>query len=807
MMTLLAPNKAQRGFSLLEVLIAVVVLSTGLLALAALQGSLTRNSADAKVRSQVAALLQARMDQIRTTGYSSIPVGTVTDSCATNETVPAANWVPKSFCDQNGLSSMTGNQITSLYSSAVGGSFATPGDATDPAQFKRIEIRASWNDATGTQRQLALTSDISELGLINGIIIPPTDSSTGGQMPIVRQASPATAGVIPIAIGGNDATAATNPRPEILGQGNNQSIVGTKFNVLTYTNETGGVRIQKRIENSLIACKCKYGAAGTNFVNLPEIYRKAQWPAIWDGDTYTVYKPDSTTAAAPGQSLESGEAPGVEQSDLCMECCRDHHDNATTGVAKFDPERLPYASSIPGQSDTGIEKYDLNNSGGLVKVTNTSSGTYIDACRVIRVDGIQRVAADTYRRHFGLLATETVSSKAAATGVPNTTATTAYQQFVKDYLAGYSGTATPSATDADTKFNDSARGLNNPTSISIARPTPVDERYLHARGLYVDHLEQAARDKLTFELNNCTTTPTVECILPFLPFNTVNVTELAFWYPTALNTSTGARNVLNNTTLSVASGSSLIYDPLQPTRGRTNALSSSANGDTADATAYITPSNAGLAISGGVDPLDDVDADDSQTFVVSASGSGSGSNGFQVVVTGLPQTSDTNTSNDPAISWLPASGIGANCNSSTSTSGNPKDYDPNSYSCDSTTATKVQIANYYVEATSNISMTASCTNGGSSYSVTATISVPVFKNYQVDSAAFTGTTAALGVSNDGKKTEVTTADFGSVIPANAVVTATFSLTQTLQATIASCTTNGGHNQINGVVWNKPWETP
>jgi hypothetical protein len=27
------------------------------------------------------------------------------------------------------------------------------------------------------------------------------------------------------------------------------------------------------------------------------------------------------------------------------------------------------------------------------------------------------------------------------------------------------------------------------------------------------------------------------------------------------------------------------------------------------------------------------------------------------------------------------------------------------------------------------------------------------------------------------------------------------------ATIVSCTTNGGGNQINDIVWSKPWELP
>jgi len=54
-----------RGFSLIEVMVAVVVLATGLLAMAALQGALARNSADAKARTAVMAALASRMSEIR----------------------------------------------------------------------------------------------------------------------------------------------------------------------------------------------------------------------------------------------------------------------------------------------------------------------------------------------------------------------------------------------------------------------------------------------------------------------------------------------------------------------------------------------------------------------------------------------------------------------------------------------------------------------------------------------------------------------------------------------------------------------
>src|SRR5687768_6971106 len=86
MIRILRPSRAHpdasRGFSLLEVLIAVVVLSVGLLALAALQGRLTQASSEAKVRGRVAAMLSARMDALRSGGYGTINPGAFNSTTA-----------------------------------------------------------------------------------------------------------------------------------------------------------------------------------------------------------------------------------------------------------------------------------------------------------------------------------------------------------------------------------------------------------------------------------------------------------------------------------------------------------------------------------------------------------------------------------------------------------------------------------------------------------------------------------------------------------------------------------------------------
>lgn len=606
----------ESGFSLLEVMIAVVVLATGLLALAALQGSLTRASAEAKVRGRVAALLSAHMDELRATQYASAKT-LADDGCATVLTPASDDWVPASFCQEAGIGEITATQTVTLYSSAVGASSfsTTHTPATGDPEFKRVVLTATWSDAGGTDHRLAMDSQLSDLALKDSLFPSPSTSGTPTGSPVIRQDSPETAGVIPIAMGNGDSSAASNPTPELVGKSNNQTLVGTRFNVLTYTPAGSSALIQKRFENDIIKCSCQYGAGGTN---LPEIYRTAQWPAVWTGARYDVYVPDPV-ADAPGQTYASGPQSGVDQSPLCQECCRDHHDGSDTDVARFDPE-----------ATGAYQRYNPNGSGQLVAVGNTTNAKYIDSCRVIRVDGFWRTASDMYSRQFGLLETGTGSDPRATTGLPTTNATTAYTAFVKNYLKLYDGSVGTAPAGAQAAY-DATPNINNPATVTITTPSTSDFRYLHARGLYVDYLEEKARAKLVSVLAStdvnglCPTGTALEdCVLPYLPFTTVNLTEIAGW------------SVTDDDYLSVnQSGSLFNGDPSEPLGGATRGIAEGI----ADTTSTMRTSNSGVAASsvipGAVDLLGDAaTVNDSQNFTVGTGGSTGTGDDFYVSMSG-----------------------------------------------------------------------------------------------------------------------------------------------------------------------------
>ncbi len=760
--------RRRAGFSLIEILIAVVILATGLLALTALQGRLAQASAEAKVRSRVASLLTSRMDELRAAQYASIPPAAGSATAAATVTCTGGNWV----CIAQNESAVTGLSVGQNYERFmdVSGTFTSSGTVApnvSTAEFKRITLTATWTDAVGVGRRLSVSTDVSPLSLTASRIPNAPGGAGSGNNAVVRQDNPAGPGVIPIAIGGGDATAASNPRPEVIGRNNNQAIVGTRFDVLTYEGLSGASVIQRRVETAVVACSCEYGAGGNN---LGEIYREAKWPAEWTGERYEVIPP-SGNPAAPGQALSSGPMSGVDQSPLCTECCRDHHD-AAANTTKFDPVR------------TGsYEHYNAS----LVAVGEASGTRYIEACRLVRVDGFWRTATDMYAKHFGLINTSAVGGVAAKSGAPDAAAVTTYQAYVKTYLGGYTGSL---ATIADAADGGQVSG-----AINIASPPPADERYLHARGLYVDYLGPKALARITKARlpANCPGGDYAECMLPYLPFTTINNTELAYWEPRLAGAS-------DTSVLTVATGSALVYNPLQPTRGRTNAKSTATNGSTSDATAIITRSNAGVAIASPVDPSDQsASANDKQEFRVASSSVGTGQL-FTVRLTGLPQTADTSTSNDPAVAWTNATG-NANCNGSFANNG---DKDPNDYGCNTFgtlgIATTIRVANYFREYTVSQSMTATC--GGQT--ATDTVARPTFSNYSVSSATVGGLPAStIVVSNDAKTTEFTDAVFASVASGSRVDLA-FTETAVLQASIVSCTTNGGRNQINNIVWGKSW---
>ena len=738
-------SRGSNGFSLIEVLIAVVVLATGLLALGALHASLTANAADARIRSEAVAIAEIVTERLRAEGYKTVRQ-------IANEGGGAA-WLA-------GESDMAELQQGSVATYAISIAGAVIPLANN-AELTRVDVGVAWQDSAGQARNLEMTSMVSAASLTFDptVITPPTFSAPVAK-PVVRQATPAAPDVIPIALGTGDSTAASNPTPVLLGA-NQNVLVGTQFNVLTYTPTGNTAVIQKRIETTVIKCACQYGAVSTN-----EVYSKAQWPVVWDGDYYERYEPD-TSIDAPGTARPSGPRNDVTQSPLCTECCRDRHDDpATTGVAKFDPE------------DTGAyQKYNWSGD-ALVAAVNKTDAQYVDSCRMIRLDGFWRTASDMYARQFGLLETETIDGKQAKSGLPtsNVGAVEAYADFVKDYLEQYDGTTGTSPGNAEELFT--ARGLNDPDTVLITDPTTADFRYLHARGLYVDHLEPKVRQLIA----NCPAGPDIaDCILPHLPFTTINLTEIARW--AASDTSV----------LTVNSGNLLASVPSEPSGSRTigRALGYANN------TGSVRKSNSGVAVSTAIPSAVDIGLDveqfeDFQKFQVdgtpwtghyfSVAISGGGAN--PIVFYGFP--------GDSGECLKIASG-NHSCGTDTT--------------LDGSIGGSITLSNYFLIEPASRSHTATCSRpDGQFVQVTALVLTDIFHNYQVSSASIDGVAGTIApATDDNKSYEETIITFASIPRDRTVLVELSKQDGETEAVVDTCTTNVEGTTMTVTAWTSPWE--
>ncbi|OGT55972.1 MAG: hypothetical protein A3E01_14545 [Gammaproteobacteria bacterium RIFCSPHIGHO2_12_FULL_63_22] len=557
-------NHRAKGFSLIEVLIAVVILSLGLLALASLQSSLIRAAADAKAQSLAMAVAKQKIEQLAAVqALGGADNGCVSPSAwvtgqvscyraITDEPATAVDGDPIATGVQamGGIAFTVATTVTRYVYNISTLAYAVANDtALDAAlvtsspetllpgkEFKRIVVAVAWTDASGSARSVQVED------ALNGIV--PRDSmallmnrrgATARKAESIIVNPGSVAGVIPIAVGNGSNTAASNPTPELLGSNSSTYVAETRFNVYTYIPLTETTALaQSRVESSVVGCRCDTATKSTSEASLR--------PTYWNGLRYAI-PTEATYAPIAGPKAVSGSE--LDQSDQCRVCCRDHHDpsgndvngDVKSAIAKFSPYRVTHDHNLV-DSTTGAQ----------TSVDLTVGGVYSEVCRMIRVDGIFRVAADLNNDYFAYL-------QARNTGispfVPSDTVADDYGDMVKRYLKARftdntDSTTYNSPTSPNPYSNTYAQGTRTLSDGVTTRTYDLNEpaveyldltqdaRWQHARGLYIDFLGTEAIARITLAKATCTATDPNECVLPYLPFTSINLSELAEWKDVAI---------------------------------------------------------------------------------------------------------------------------------------------------------------------------------------------------------------------------------------------------------------------------------
>jgi prepilin-type N-terminal cleavage/methylation domain-containing protein len=560
-----------RGFSLLEVLISVAILAFGLLALASLQAALIRSGSDAKARSVALSVAKDRVEELRS--YRGIgdftdltdSTDVVQDSIAGGVDYQVTTTVTRYA--YNSDPNNDGDTSDGAFVEVADDSAEQTGNFVDENEFKRISVAVEWTDANGVEQNVVVEDAIGSVDPANTGKIARRDPDSAQRRPQILITDPSLdAGVIPIAIGDGSETAATNPRPDV----DTGIALQTSYDIYTFAalndssgNSTGEALAQSRVETFIVGCRCDTEEADSSTVD----YR----PTFWDGTRYVPPEEAEGYAVQAGQAVLRGGDP--DQSILCESCCRDHHDPDNVAGPKFSPRFDEHEHFFD----------DLANAVG--------SGEYYEACRLIRVDGIFRVAADPYNEYVNTLRTATAESATApfTDPTPDGTAADNYVDFVVSYLETQAGQSDPNdQLDQETADDLAETNLLNDATQEVQIR---QERWMHARGLYIDWLEPEAKEALTEAVTECPEEQGLtesECLLRVLPFTSINVTELARWTPLfGTSAPVGVENgFFVDSTLSD-------FGENTPVRGRVTAQ---ADG-TASATATIRTSTVGLLAS------------------------------------------------------------------------------------------------------------------------------------------------------------------------------------------------------------------
>lgn len=601
---------APRGFSMIEVLISVVILGFGLLALAALQTTIIRSSSETKAQTVALQLAKDKIEDLRSfqklAGYNALTTGndSVNDSSGSLSGVNFTRvWSVTRFAYN------TAGAVVSVMPNV--GAITTAGTYIADNEYKRVAVSVSWTDANGATQTIGLEDGLGAISPGDGSKTTVNNAGTSqSRRPKVYIYDPGlTGGVIPIAIGNGSSTAASNPTPVL--KSKTTTVAETLFEVLTYGASNGNILAQSRVETAVVHCTCEtYSSASTD---------RGYRPTFWNGFRYA---PPNLTKTQPTAKWADISNRKTTESDRCTSCCRDHRDPSSgeTG-AKFDPWRTTH------------NHYKVDANTGLLGSVVTS-GTYDEACRLIRVDGFFRVAADFRSDHMGILETNnsgTLTDKIENNRpyAPKAAAKTNYQNFVLKYLDDRFSANTaynynyPSYSVAASSL-ESAYSLNNPAEIDVtveADAATNDAKWLHSRGLYVDYIEPEALDIIKKYQTDCADKSTQllrnTCVLPFVPFTSINVTELADWLAKR-KTSTDpdpAVYVDDSTNIEVENNGFVnSINSTIPVRGDVYAGSAPVINASAYAYTYMGPSNAGLADFREVIDVDEVLLNDAQKF-------------------------------------------------------------------------------------------------------------------------------------------------------------------------------------------------
>jgi len=484
----------EKGFSLIEVMIAVLVLGIGILAVSKLQSSLIKSGSDANYRSVASSIAQKKIEDLRrfvhlTTVNDDVPdiwsaalspTSLAFDHIANNQggIIPSGTY----SVDSGITYTLSWSSDTYYYSATNSAPTTTVSD--EPA-FKLIHVIAKWvgvGDNTNSVVSLDTVIDaynpaFTDLG---------TSTIAGGEELKVDYDPLTAPDVVPITLDADGINKETSkPLPDLSRKGDSTLVT---FDTVTYSTSFDTLR---REEFRTVACKCKTGT--TN--NAPIIGY-----TTWDTAEETLT--DITTVDHTGTINKTDVDTAQDTNNECYICC-------------------PQADDVTG-SDFKV-------------------------CRLKRVDGILRAFSPWKLVGFNMIPASYFNDSDGLSGMTSTQQAmniALYSNYVtsliRDVLA-----ANGSASDLDNYLTINTSFINQTNTFKNTGPyistTSVDHlafvagnannRQIQVRGVYMDYPPSGIYTTEVISPSTTITYSAVNVPLDRVPFYEVNLTQLAGWIP------------------------------------------------------------------------------------------------------------------------------------------------------------------------------------------------------------------------------------------------------------------------------------
>jgi len=531
-------KRSNRGHTLIEVLVGIVIFALGMMALASLQSNLARNSGDSNARTVANNIAEELIEAART--FSQIPLSDPPGSADAFADIVSG----EEDIERGGVNYTVTSVVTDYYHDADTGTFIdSPTGSAAYADMKLLELTVTWNtgqefqidESTSTEGGLGsgsikLTDIISSITAPAGGKVALVNLESNGYAPPVDYSPGENPDIVSIRLGENKFKESTMPLPDVI---RSQELVETRFDVVTYSQDNAGATFLRREEFRAVSCECTLRVADAD-------EEGGLRPTIWEGVEYS----QAEFVAKPW-----GESANNQQSPFCSLCCRDHHDGGTgeEDVAG-DPGRSRYEAFRAGEnyydgdfgSLRGDHKHYNRNRLGELSLVVGDGDVYVEACRLIRKDGFFRVAQDLRQE-----------------GLNNFPANYLVEE---DEVAVYSGYVTDAVSEYESDMGATDLYERNPPLLitpgqanppltfpaSTAEwPTVLptndgsSEQQLRTRGIYVDYMSDDLRTRINCldmggDGDSCEV-PSVTSAMEIIPFYDVQLTWLARWNEKPIN--------------------------------------------------------------------------------------------------------------------------------------------------------------------------------------------------------------------------------------------------------------------------------